>query len=89
MSQQSVQCSELFISEVLNIPSLTEYPLLSGQCVELYNPTEMEVNLDNFEIVLEASDYTSKTTQLSGVLKSGETFVVSGINSSQSLLRNG
>ncbi len=70
----------MFISEIVYKPQLLvitpENQNFSDQAVELYNPTDSHLDLSDYKIVLEMTDYSTQEYQLAGVIASGAAFVI-------------
>jgi hypothetical protein len=74
-----VTTSDLMLSEVFYNPSGSDDGL---EWVEIYNASQIEIDLGNASIGNGGSDYTYSTNQLSGTIPPGSCFVIGGPTSS-------
>lgn len=77
-------CSNLFISEYVEGSSF-------NKAVEIYNPTGSTVDLSNYSLILRGFNgsgvlFTPDTLQLSGLLASGDVFVVANVDADPAIL---
>lgn len=86
----SQPCSDLFISEVLFGMNITNEPIIESttvnHAIEIYNPTNGDINLSNYKIELTTIDNLVVSIDLEGTLNSKKTFVVSNAQSTIPIL---
>ncbi len=87
----SQPCSDLFISEVVfgnqgsSFGENNVEQTFKNYSVELFNPTDLPINLSSYKIELISTDSIKSTMVLSGIIDSKETYVVSNSNATSGI----
>lgn len=89
---QTSDCSDLFITEVVFENPLSALPAQGSQStvdhknvIELFNPTEIDINLSNYSLVLTPENGSPIVQNLYGTIESKKTGLISNFNSNSDI----